>query len=392
MEAVPKILADSSKKFSGLVKKPERFLHQDEDLLESSKLLTKVVYDVSKLIEAEPCSKTLPELIIDGFDCEQVWAGVEMQNQQRFAAFQTAFARLELAALAECPLLLGELKAGQSLAVVEPEVEFGLEADEELEEEVEEDSPEAEHSGASDQEKEEVVKRDEDILNDPDFQNMSDSDGDDLPLFGDLSEDEQDDGEDEKGTFKERERKGGAGRVTEVDDQFFKLSDMEKFLDVEDKKEMREKVEDENDVDLFEEDADDDEQQVMYKEYFNEGDGKDEEEDEPDSDEEDDGADEAGEADNSNEDSDEAMDEKPSLKLLPSDDDESDSGVVRSSHEAEQERLARRVGRLEEAAVGAKPWQLVGEVAAGVRQENSLLAEHLDYDTAVRHAPVSTVD
>ena len=33
-----------------------------------------------------------------------------------------------------------------------------------------------------------------------------------------------------------------------------------------------------------------------------------------------------------------------------------------------------------------------GEVAAPVRPENSLLAEHLEYDTAARHAPVVTED
>ena len=42
----------------------------------------------------------------------------------------------------------------------------------------------------------------EDILNDPDFQNMSDSDGDDLPLFENLSEDEKDGNED--GTYRVR--------------------------------------------------------------------------------------------------------------------------------------------------------------------------------------------
>ncbi len=31
--------------------------------------------------------KTLPELIIDGFDAEQVWAGVELQNKAKFQKF-----------------------------------------------------------------------------------------------------------------------------------------------------------------------------------------------------------------------------------------------------------------------------------------------------------------
>ena len=54
----------------------------------------------------------------------------------------------------------------------------------------------------------------DDLLNDPDFQNMSDSDGDDLPLFGDLSDDEQDEDEATEGTFKERERKGGGSGLS----------------------------------------------------------------------------------------------------------------------------------------------------------------------------------
>ena len=45
---------------------------------------------------------------------------------------------------------------------------------------------------------------------------------------------------------------------------------------------------------------------------------------------------------------------------------------------------------MEEAAVGEKPWQLTGEIAGPARPENSLLQEHLEYDTAARQAPVMT--
>ena len=40
--------------------------------------------------------------------------------------------------------------------------------------------------------------------------------------------------------------------------------------------------------------------------------------------------------------------------------------------------------------MGEKPWQLTGEIAGPARPENSLLQEHLEYDTAGRQAPVIT--
>ena len=72
MEGVHTILVDSNKKFSALVKRPEKLLLKEQDLIDRTKLLTKVIYDVSKLLEPSPCLETLPELIVEGFDCEQV--------------------------------------------------------------------------------------------------------------------------------------------------------------------------------------------------------------------------------------------------------------------------------------------------------------------------------
>ena len=62
----------------------------------------------------------------------------------------------------------------------------------------EEEEDEEEEQGGED----DLDAMDDDILNDPDFQNMSDSEGDDLPLFENLSEDEM--SGDEEGTYRYR--------------------------------------------------------------------------------------------------------------------------------------------------------------------------------------------
>jgi len=384
MEQVPAILEDTSNKVKAAVKRTEKFLNQEDELFEKTKLLTKVVYDVAKLIEVDTCRLTMPELIIENFDCEQVWAGVEMQNQQKLGKLETKFMLVNPTELTKFSLLLGKSKEKEN-EYDDDDVDGGLEDDLELDQIVGGDEKEVDNDvdGPNNKSDEE-----DDLLNDPDFQNMSDSDGDDLPLFGNLSDDELDD--EGEGTFKERERSGG-GRKSEVDDQFFKLSEMEKFLDMEDKKEMdkgkKEESDDENVIDMFD-DIPDPEGNIMYKEYFDK--------DDPDAeDEENEGSDEY--QDEEEESNDMSLQEENNSRkkninqLLPSSDEE-DDGPVKSNHEVTEERLAKKISRLEEVAVGDKPWQMSGEVAAPVRPENSLLSEHLDYDTAARAAPVVTED
>jgi len=399
MEDVPKILEDTSNKVNAVIKKTEKFLNQDDELFDKTKLLTKIVYDVSKLVEVESSKLTMPELIIDNFDCEQVWAGVQMQNQQKVNKFETKFMLVNPTELSKYSLLLGKPK--KDVPVVEEESEDdemnGFDNDVELEKIV--NSVEDEEDPGNQEEEEESPDQDDeedDLLNDPDFQNMSDSDGDDLPLFGNLSDEELD--EEGEGTFKERERSGG-GRKTEVDDQFFKMSDMEKFLDIEDKKEMNKdkdnESEDEDQIDMFDE-IPDKEEAIMYKEYFSNDNEGQRDAEEMEGDEEDESAESNdGKEEKSEESDNEELGSNDTVikkkKLLPSSDEE-DDGPVKSSHEVSEERLARKISRLEENAVGAKPWQMGGEVAAPVRPENSLLAEHLEYDTAARQAPTVTED
>jgi len=395
MEDVPKILEETSSKVNAVVKKTDKFLNKNDEVFERTKLLTKIVYDVAKLVEVEANKHTMPELIIDNFDCEQVWAGVQMQNQHKFEKFETKFMLVNPTELSQFSLLVG--KPSKNVANVEEgfedeneilEDDTMLDEDGELEKIV--NAGEDEPIEKEEQLVETGSDEEEDILDDPDFQNMSDSDGDDLPLFGNLSDEELD--EEGEGTFKERERSGG-GRKTEVDDQFFKMSEMEKFLDLEDKKEMnkdkKEESEDEEAIDMFDE-IPDSKEAIMYREYFDNKENDESDEEDEDEDEIRDEGSEYGGSDNEVSDRDNSK-KNVFSKLLPSSDEE-DDGVVKSSHEVSEERLAKKISKLEERAVGAKPWQMGGEVAAPVRPENSLLAEHLEYDTAARQAPTVTED
>jgi len=395
METYEKILCSSNSKFTKLVRKPEKFFEPNPPLFDEIKLLSKVLYDVGKLSE-DSDAKTLPELLINNFDEEQVWAGLQLQNSERISEWKRKLSRLNLE---DSNILLASNQAKQdSGQPPEAEDQDDQPQEDELSEVELSDNDDADATLEDDD-----LDMDQDILNDPDFQNMSDSEGDDLPLFEDLSEDEK--SGDEDGTYRAREKRTAKAKVTEVDDDFFKLRDMEKFLEVEDrraeKKMSRRDDEDDNendedDIDYFGDVGDD--AGVMYDQFFMEdadqepGANNDEEDGENDSDDEDDdeGSEEASGGKNEGD-----IFKKPDPKLqdlLAGSEDEEEPEAAASTHEKSQSRLKDRIKKLEEKAVGDKPWQMGGEVAAPLRPENSLLAEDLDYESGVRQAPVITED
>ena len=76
------------------------------------------------------------------------------------------------------------------------------------------DKAEESEDEESENEPEEDLDEMDAILRDPDFKNMSDSEGDDLPLFDDLSEDEK--SGDDEGTYRAKEKRSKKAKVTQV--------------------------------------------------------------------------------------------------------------------------------------------------------------------------------
>lgn len=221
------------------------------------------------------------------------------------------------------------------------------------------------------------------------------------------------------------------GTKSELDDKFFKESDMEEFIKSEEQRDIQKysnkrTVESEDEIDLFNgdlstsNDSDDDQsgdvKQQMYTDFFD-----------PDEDtsEKDRFAHKKAHREEQNklkeklkkqdlglEDSDiePSEDDSEGKNILKNsyisasehdDGDEEDNEPtaspvddqelqIKSSFEQRQERLRLRINDLEEKAMGEKSWQLKGEIDSASRPQNSLLEEVLNFDSTTRPAPIIT--
>jgi len=429
MNSYENILGSAQTKFTKIVKKPEKFLKQEDEVFEDIKLLSKVLYDVGKITEStgKETTNTLPELIINKFDQEQVWAGIELQNQNKLEKWKRKVNKIDVDKNCSLYIKMDSKKVKMTKAIVDQQVADGLD-----------DKEESECDEAEENEKDKEM-HDDDFMNDPDFLNMSDSEGDDLPLFDALSDQDECD-DDAEGTYTARENKLMKEKMpqpetsTEVDDQFFKLREMEKFLEEEDKNFEGRNTNDEDDaedIDMFEDIEDEDEETgAMYSQYFvgtglqaqsddtkkprvdldpiflaklksniddssynmegKKDDNIENEEGDSGSEDEDDiNLDDESEMENTVHS--DKNEENIKLDLLNNSDEDDEKCVEpESSHQKNQARLKKKIDNMEAAAIEEKAWQLGGEVAAPVRPENSLLAEDLDYESGIRAAPLMT--
>ena len=195
--------------------------------------LAKILYDLNKTNESADCKGSpLVELVVDSFDEEQIWQELELQNTIVLTHFEL---KIHKAAEDDKLTLIEEIEgAGDRKEDAEAEK---LEDDDGEEEEAEE--------MAAKRPRQKTVKRqDSDLEEDSDF---------------DFNTDEFEKREQKK-KLAVVARKRFPQELSEVDDRFFKLSEMESFLDDMDKQEGKEK---EDGIDYFQDLASDNEGEMF---------------------------------------------------------------------------------------------------------------------------------
>ncbi|KFM08251.1 U3 small nucleolar ribonucleoprotein MPP10, partial [Aptenodytes forsteri] len=378
-------------------------LSVQDGLATDFRALTKTLYDLNKplgsnIVHGGP----LKELVIEDFDEEQIWQQLELQNNAVLDFFKKSIARDA---------------RDEDLCLLSDQEEDGSDAetssDTELEDHIMKAETEQKNVYTKDKTK---AKEKQSKLRESLMQKYSDEDSD---IDFDIEALEQ-----QTKTAKETTLKK-IGRKSIVDDKFFKLAEMEAFLDQAEK----ENREEEEDINYFEDIISDDEEEeseeakvkpikssrdLTYKDFFDPvddnddfvaNDVEDDQEEAADSATEEENEESMSEVEDMNEMMMENMRSKEASKKvtfsLPDDSETEDvtdtqleKGIdpseIKSSFEKRQEKMSKKIKNLEEELLEEKPWQLKGEVTGQKRPENSLLEETVLFDHAVRMAPVIT--
>lgn len=294
------------------IEKRVYFSAQNEQADKIKSHLLEAIYMFSKSVDKRKKSRSLPKLITNGMDDESIWQQLELQNEEEIQTSIKNVSKFLAASTDKFKLGLGDFKDDDNEDKSEDDEAIG----EELVDEGDEEESEAESGLDS----------------------------------------EIDESGSEENSAEPTKRKR-ALKKSIVDDQFFKLSEMEEFLLREDERAMNPNMEDHVnvDVDLFAADETNREESLKYADFF------------------DDGQEDYDEEEKENDEETITKPEEP-----------------KSSHEMMQERLQKKIENIENKMLDDKPWQMKGEVKADNRPQNSLLEEILEFDSTTRPAPIIT--
>ncbi|KAI0233637.1 U3 small nucleolar ribonucleoprotein MPP10 [Lamellibrachia satsuma] len=408
--------------FSSCTSKPENFIEVQDKLATQLETVTKQLYDATKILEDDTAvGDALPELIVDNFDNEQMWQEIELQNDPTITALLTSVSR----AVASKNLTFAAARHKEKIQ----EEEIEGEEDEENEDDDIGDLRLDQNSSDDDESEEEkemklLLDKAEALVG---GEIDSDDDNDGLEMLSDDDDLDEPTGKnsDQKGILKSdgasKKKRSKPTTRSIVDDRFFKLADMEAFLEQEDAKEgrrMRKEhgkdvsssdEDEEEEVDMFADIPSEDEQDSGDKKRLNYDDFFD-----PPSDME--GAEgeegteveegrkgnkrvqftqqeDVSEEESACEDLASGGNDQKQQRNLLDDSDDGDEDMTeesKSSFEKRQQRLRKKIESMEKESVSDKPWQLWGEIASDKRPENSLLQEDLDFEHTTRPAPAIT--
>lgn len=204
--------------------------------------LTKTLYDLHKAHEPAYCKGSpLVQLAIENFDEEQIWQELELQNTALLTRFEKS---------------VEEAVADDTITFIEDteEEEDDGEVDNGLEEEIE---GEDDDDKLEDDDKDEEEKIEQRLK--PSASNEEDDfSGEDSDLDFDVDKFEKQTKQRQSATKLSKSN----GTPSEVDDGFFKLSEMEAFLDNMDKREGKESVDE--DIDYFQNLPSDEEEELRF--------------------------------------------------------------------------------------------------------------------------------
>ncbi|KAG7206408.1 hypothetical protein KM043_003765 [Ampulex compressa] len=343
---------------------PEKFLSVQDRAAVDFRNCVKSLYDFTKELTRRE-TNALPELVTEGFDEEQIWQQLELQNE------------------GELDHLLGSVS---KLLATKKELTLPVDST----------KPKEPERTAEDS-KEDTDLSDEESIEDDDAAPPK--------------------------RAKKQSAKRHKSKPSIVDDKFFKLQELDEYLTKEEKKqtkvgeqEQSEQESEDESVDLFDDFSEDEEEDtdeaklVKYADFFDNPQSEDEGRNESTAErnlatDDDDSLRNSDEEDNAEEEGGEEKYKSPAKRVkfnLTNDSDETDSlenksgerkddaRSGKSSLEMRRERLQKKIGELEEEALAEKPWQLKGEVSASSRPQNSLLEEFVEFDVTTRPAPVIT--
>ncbi|KAL5544183.1 hypothetical protein UlMin_007967 [Ulmus minor] len=328
---------------------PPQWLAPNETLSQTARAASQHLF--SSLRPFTPKSP-FDQLLIDGFDAEQIWQQIDLQSQPLLSSVRRELKRFE-----KNPEEIRKLKV-----VSEGEEKVLEEKDENLEEESDDFGEDLE---AFDKESDDDEDEDED----------------------DEEEDGEDDGEDGQ-----EEGKGGDGDGG-IEDKFLKIKDLEEFLEDDEAREYG----------LETKDKKKDKKKDRKKKFDEEDEEDDDEEEEEDDDDEDEDLDEEDDEDEDDpryEDFFGSKKNKPSKQKSKSSgvleesgsegEDEDEGRTTLSTHEKELLGLKSKIEQMEKANLEPKTWTMQGEVTATKRPKNSALEVDLDFEHNVRPPPVIT--